>query len=118
MLTCGTGRSAGHWGVPKHASAAWDNGQMPKDLQRRCAARCHFCNVASAAAAPWLLLRHCVKSTEKSHGTIGEVASRLELRGGVLSDLGDSGRPPALGSALIGRVLGRERRGFEPVDPV
>jgi hypothetical protein len=33
MLTCGTGRSAGHSGVPKHASAAWDSGQMPKDLQ-------------------------------------------------------------------------------------
>jgi hypothetical protein len=49
MLTCGTGRSAGHWGVPKHASAAWDNGQMPEDLQRRCAARCHFCNVACDA---------------------------------------------------------------------
>ena len=33
MLTCGTGRPAGHRGVPKHASAAWDNGQMPNDLQ-------------------------------------------------------------------------------------
>ena len=28
MLTCGTGRSAGHCDVPKHASAAWDSGQM------------------------------------------------------------------------------------------
>jgi hypothetical protein len=33
MLTCGTGRSVGHFAVPKHASAAWDSGQTPKCLQ-------------------------------------------------------------------------------------
>ena len=30
MLTCGTGRSAGHSALPKHASAAWESGQTPK----------------------------------------------------------------------------------------
>jgi hypothetical protein len=33
MLTCGTGLATGHSGFPKHASAAWDSGQMPKELQ-------------------------------------------------------------------------------------
>ena len=32
MLTCGTGCSAGHSGLPKQASAACDSGQIPKDL--------------------------------------------------------------------------------------
>jgi hypothetical protein len=33
MLTCGTGRAVGHSSVPKYAWAAWDSGQIPKDLQ-------------------------------------------------------------------------------------
>jgi hypothetical protein len=32
MLTCGTGRSAGHWSVPKHARAACERGQIPNDF--------------------------------------------------------------------------------------
>jgi hypothetical protein len=33
MLTCGIGRCLGHSGVPKHASAACESGQIPNDLR-------------------------------------------------------------------------------------
>jgi hypothetical protein len=61
----------------QHGEPGWFN----RGNRRAVFAVARFSFVASAAAAPWLLLRHCVKSKEKSHGTLGEVASRLELRG-------------------------------------
>ncbi len=39
-LACGTGRSTGQSGVPKHARAAWVRGQTPKDLHPSMSSLC------------------------------------------------------------------------------
>src|SRR3954451_8215224 len=49
-LACGTVSSAGHDGVPKHASAAWDSGQTPKCLLPAIFSLCQYSPPSPAAS--------------------------------------------------------------------